>query len=292
MSRQIGIVTNAASGSAVDESTLRDSWAEIDVTTDWLPTTAESPGTQQAAHAIARGADTVVACGGDGTVRAVIEGVAGTGTALGVVPLGTGNLLAGNLGLPSGLDAIPVAAAGSTRTIDVGVVNGERFAVMAGVGLDAALIGGADSTLKRRVGSAAYILSALKQIGRLRSLVFVAHVDVDGRPWGGRTPLVLVGNCGTVSGGVDVFPDAAPDDGLLDVAVVTASDVRGWLSIAVRLVLGRPQRPHLVRRSRATRVHVRLDRPMAYQLDGEVRDPTRELTISVERAALDVRVGD
>ncbi len=291
MTDRVAIIANSASGSSIDDETLRAAWDDMDVETEWMPTTEQSPGTEQAARAAASGVDTVVACGGDGTVRAVLEGVAGTSAHLGIVPLGTGNLLASNLDLPSGLDAVAISVSGVPRRLDVGVVNGERFAVMAGVGLDAAMVGEASSNLKRRIGTLAYVVSALKQVRSLRSQIFRADVEADGESWSGRSAMVLVGNCGAVSGGLTVFPDAEPDDGRLDVAIVTATSLRAWLSILSRMVLSRPQRADFVRRSRARHIEVRLDRPMPYELDGEIRPAARVLDVSVEPAAVSVRVG-
>lgn len=292
MTARVAIIANSASGSSVDEETLRAAWDDMDVETEWMPTTEQSPGTEQGARAAAGGVDTVVACGGDGTVRAVLEGVAGTSVPLGVVPLGTGNLLAANLGLPTGLDAISVSISGVPRRLDVGVVNGERFAVMAGVGLDAAMVGDASSALKRRVGSLAYVVSAAKQVRSLRSQVFRVHVEADGETWSGRSAMVLIGNCGSVTGGLTVFPDAEPDDGQLDVAIVTATSLRGWMSVLSRMVLSRPQRADFVLRSRARVIEVRLDRAMPYELDGDVRPATRVLNMMVEPAAVSVRVDE
>lgn len=285
------IIANEASGSSLDDGELRASFDAVDADTSWLPTSEESPGTEQARQAVDDGADVVVACGGDGTVRAVLEGVAGSDTVLSIVPLGTGNLLASNLGLPKGLEAVPLTAGDHTRTLDVGIVNGERFAVMAGAGLDAAMVGDADPDLKRRVGTVAYVLAALGHLRGLRSRMFRAEITVDGEAgWSGRTVMVLVGNCGTVSGGLEVFPDAEPDDGVLDVAVLTASRLREWGSVLWRLVWSKPQRPELVTRRRGRHVQVRFDRPVRYELDGEVRPAARELDVSVEPQALVVRV--
>lgn len=292
MTDRVAIIANSASGSSVDEETLRAAWDDLDVETEWMPTTEQSPGTEQGERAAAGGVDTVVACGGDGTVRAVLEGVAGTSAHLGVVPLGTGNLLASNLDLPTGLDAVAISVSGAPRRLDVGVINGERFAVMAGVGLDASMIADASSALKRRVGTLAYVVSALKQIRTLRSQVFRVDVEADGESWSGRSAMVLIGNCGDVSGGLTVFPDAQPDDGRLDVAIVTATSLRAWLSVLGRMVLSRPQRSDLVRRSSARHIVVRLDRPLPYELDGEVRPAARVLDVSVEPDAVSVRVGE
>ncbi len=292
MTDRVAIVANSASGSSVDDETLRAAWDDLDVETEWMPTTEQSPGTEQGARAAAGGVDTVVACGGDGTVRAVLEGVAGTSAHLGVVPLGTGNLLASNLDLPTGLDAVAISVSGVPRRLDVGVINGERFAVMAGVGLDASMVADANSALKRRVGTLAYVVSALKQMRTLRSQVFRVDVEADGESWSGRSAMVLIGNCGDVSGGLTVFPDAQPDDGRLDVAIVTATSLRAWLSVLGRMVLSRPQRSDLVRRSSARHIVVRLDRPLPYELDGEVRPAARVLDVSVEPDAVSVRVGE
>jgi diacylglycerol kinase family enzyme len=283
----VAVVYNPASGNSDDSDELRVAFADAGVEAQWLATTEDDPGTGQAAGAVASGAATVVACGGDGTVRAVMQSVAGTATVLGVVPMGTGNLLAGNLGLSTGLDAIDVAVHAPPSRLDVGVINGERFAVMAGVGFDALMIRDANPALKRRIGSAAYVLSAARN---LRSKVFHADVAVDGRrQFRGRTAMVLIGNCGAVTGGLEVFPEARHDDGVLDIAVLRAHGVRQWLSVGWRLLTGRAQRPELVHRCQGTSVVVTTGRPVPYELDGEVRDPTRVLTVGVEPGALLVR---
>jgi YegS/Rv2252/BmrU family lipid kinase len=285
---RVAAVVNPQSGGASDEDTLRAGFAASGVDVEWLPTTADDPGLGQAAGAVRRGIPTVVACGGDGTVRAVLQSVAGTDAVLGIVPLGTGNLLAANLGLPKGVDAVPVAVSGETTRIDVGTVNGERFAVMAGIGFDAMMIRDANPALKKRLGSVAYVFSAARH---LRSKVFTAAVEIDGLSrWQGRTVMVLAGNCGTVSGGLEVFPDAANDDGVLDVAVLTARGARQWAAVVWRLLRGRQQRADRVTRLRGARVVVRTSRAMPYQLDGEVRDPTTQLSLGVERRALSVRI--
>ncbi|MDP9418051.1 MAG: diacylglycerol kinase, partial [Actinomycetota bacterium] len=133
----------------------------------WLPTTREDTGRGMTELAVAKGAELVLACGGDGTVMACVSGIANSGVPMAVLPVGTGNLLVRNLSLPTVVeDAVDVAVTGETRRIDVGRVStdaGEwRFAVMAGVGFDAALVGDAPETLKARVGWPAYVVSAAR----------------------------------------------------------------------------------------------------------------------------------
>jgi diacylglycerol kinase (ATP) len=277
----VHVVVNPASGAATEMDELRAAFPDGVV---WHETTEHDPGLGQASEAVAAGASTVVACGGDGTVRAVLEALAGTDTALGIVPLGTGNLLAANLDLETGVDAVPDALFGPTRRLDIGTVNGERFAVMTGIGFDAMMIRDADPAVKKRLGSLAYVISAIRHVP---ARLVGAAVEVDGaRVWSGRTAMVLVGNCGTVTGGLDVFPDAEPDDGRLDVAVLSARTVRDWMSVLWRLVRHRSQRPELVARFTGTSIGVRTVRTMAYELDGEDRPPSQALQIGIEPGAL------
>ena len=282
-------VVNPASGSAVSEEELRTAFDELGRPVEWRKTTEDDPGAGHAADAVASGATTVVACGGDGTVRACLAPLAGTATVLGIVPLGTGNLLAANLELPSGLDAVELAVAGRVRRIDVAEVNGESFAVMAGSGLDALMIRDANATTKRLFGSLAYVASAVRN---LPTRLVPTTVEVDGTTvFDGRTAMVLVGNCGAVTGGVEVFPDARPDDGILDVAVLSARSPIEWASVLWRLVRGFPQRLDLVARYRGRAVALRTATPRPYELDGEVRPPVLALTFTVRPGALQVRTG-
>ncbi|HQZ33995.1 MAG TPA: diacylglycerol kinase family protein [Ilumatobacteraceae bacterium] len=274
-------IWNPSSGSAPEESMLRDA---LGGAVELVETTKDDPGGGQTEHAVKNGAEIVVACGGDGTVRACLAPLSRTATALGIVPLGTGNLLAGNLGIPTGLDACEGVGHGAERHIDLGRVNGETFAVMAGSGFDALMIRDANKKLKSIIGTAAYVLSAAKN---LRAARVFTRVAVDGDKWfEGRSTMVLVGNFGEVSAGLEVFPDAEPDDGKLDVAVMSASTVREWASILWRLVRGRPQRIDLARRTQGSSIVVEHDTPRPYELDGEDRDPTTRLEFSIEPGAL------
>lgn len=276
-------IWNPASGSVAEESELR---AALGAEVELVATTEDDPGPGQASTAVSDGADIVVACGGDGTVRACLDPLAGTDTALGIVPLGTGNLLASNLGIPAGLGAGDGVGRGDLRRIDLGRVNGEAFAVMAGSGFDALMIRDANDTLKSRFGTVAYVVSGLKN---LKSDLIETTVTIDGSVWfHGRTTMVLVGNFGTISGGLDVFPDAVPDDGVLDIAVMSASTLRGWASIAWRLVRRRPPKAELVRRGQGAHIVVDLRHARPYELDGEDREPTKRLEFDIQPRAITI----
>jgi diacylglycerol kinase family enzyme len=217
-----------------------------------VATTATSPGTEQAVAAVAAGADLVIAWGGDGTVRRVAEGLVGTDVALGVIPGGTGNLLARNLGIPLGVDdAARVALTGSDRRIDVVDVGlGGRTTlstVIAGIGLDAALID-APEPLKDAIGPAAYVLNAARAL-RQRSMRVGVAVD-GGAPRWFHARTVLVANVGGLIGGLDVAPEADASDGELHVVVLPLERPSDWARTGWRLV----------RRSSATdasRTHLR-----------------------------------
>ncbi len=278
---RIVAVWNPVSGGAPEENELR---AALGDGVRLVATTEDDPGEGQAREAVAAGATTVVACGGDGTVRACLEGIAGTDTALDVVPLGTSNLLAANLGIPSGLEAAADVGRGALRRVDVGRVNGEAFVVMSGSGFDALMIRDADDRAKSLLGTAAYVLSGLQHLRRpLESTTVV----VDGDVWfDGRTSMVLIGNHGTMAGGIDLFSAAEADDGRLDVAVLAAGTVRDWVGVFARLLRGEPQSSDLVEVTSGQTITVRTRHPRAYELDGEARDPVRSLRFTVEPRAL------
>jgi YegS/Rv2252/BmrU family lipid kinase len=253
----------------------------------WLETRPDDTGERLAREAVRSGVDLVLASGGDGTITACAAGVTGSGVPLGVLPCGTGNLLARNLGLPLSLDeALAVALTGSGRRLDVGIANGRPFVVMAGIGFDAEMLDGADERLKDRVGWAAYALSALRHLGE-RPVAMILRAD-GGPPRRRWASGVIVGNVGSLQGNVRLLPDAVPDDGVLDVAVLAARGWLGWLRLAVDVLLRR--RTGRVAHLTCRELAVDAGRARRWEVDGEVAGFTRRLTITLEPGALLIRV--
>jgi len=242
----------------------------------------------QVRRAVDEGAELVFAWGGDGTVRRCIDVLAGTDVRLAVVPAGTANLFATNLGIPTDIKgAVAVGLRGGSRRLDVGRFEEERFGVMAGAGFDAAMIRDADH-LKKRIGRAAYLWSGSRN---LRGDGFGAQIQVDGTDWyEGRATCILLGNLGAIFGGVKLFPDARPDDGLLELGIVTAEGLLQWTRTLARTTVGDPNRSPFVRTTKASSVEVALDRKVRYELDGGDRSKLKYFKVEVEERALNVCV--
>jgi diacylglycerol kinase (ATP) len=254
----------------------------------WFEVPKAKKAPKQVRRALEKGADLVFAWGGDGTVRRCMGELAGTDATLAVLPAGTANLFATNLGIPRDLEqAVRIGLHGARRTLDVGSFEGERFGVMAGVGFDAKMIRDADD-LKERVGRAAYVWSGTRHLG---TKPFDAKIRVDGADWfEGRATCVLLGNLGDVFGGIHVFPDARTDDGLLELGVVTADGATQWLRTIARTVAGDPAKSPFVRITKARSVKVQMDRRIRYELDGGDRNKVKSFKVKVEPQALRVCV--
>jgi YegS/Rv2252/BmrU family lipid kinase len=254
----------------------------------WLETAPEDPGRGQAESAVSAGVDLVLACGGDGTVTACAEGVAGTGVPLAIIPMGTGNLLARNIGLPMGLDeALAVALGGAQRPIDAGLVNGALFVVMAGLGLDARMLSGTSEPLKKRLGWLAYAVSAVRHLGD-RPMRVTISAD-GGRRRRMRASAVIVGNVGWLRGGLPLLPDARPDDGMLDAVVLIAGGLIGWPAVAADILLRRPAHGRIYR-VQFTELQLTLNQEQLWELDGEVMGSTRRLTVVAQPGGLLLRM--
>lgn len=253
----------------------------------WLVTTPADHGCGQAIEAADAGVDLVIAAGGDGTVTACAAGLAGKLVPLAILPTGTGNLLAFNLGLPLDLArAVEVALTGADRKIDLGVANGRPFVAMAGLGVDAKMLRSTSESAKKRFGYAAYVVAALRHVGD-RPLRVAVRTD-GGRPKRYSATGIIVGNVGWLHRGIRLLPDAKPDDGLLDAAVLTSRGLASSIMLGLRILLRR-EGTQVVRASFRS-LRIRVDRAQFWQLDGEVVGTTKELKIGIHREKLLLRV--
>ena len=205
------------------------------------------------------------------------------------MPAGTANLFATNLGIPKDLEeAVRIGLNGRRRKLDVGRVNGEHFGVMAGTGLDALMIRDADAGLKDTVGRFAYVWTGAKNV---KQAPVKMRVEVDGRMWfKGEVSCLLVGNVGHVIGGISAFPDARPDDGRLNIGVVTASGALDWLRTLSRSAIGDVEGSPFVETTAGEVFDIQLDKALPYELDGGVRKKSKRLKFKVSPDAITVCV--
>lgn len=266
-------------------------------TPDFVVTDKASAGIAAARDAIAGGADIVVAVGGDGTVRSCAEGLADTDIPLGIVPLGTANLLARTLGIPAqaraalavALDVVPDAhgARGSQdRRIDLATADGAPFTAMAGMGLDAAVV--AATKLKHHLGWLAYAMSGAVHLA-VPSARFSIRMD-DRPPVEREARCVVVGNSGLLPGGFTLLPESRIDDGLLDVGVLAPHGLFGWTRVATRVLTHSRHHDRHLERFQARTVEITAHAVVPREIDGEVVSPGRTLKVAVRPGALTVRV--
>jgi len=304
-------VDEAALRAALAAAEQRHGWGE----TLWLETTEEDPGAGQAKEALDRGADVVIAAGGDGTVRTVAEALQGTGVPLALLPSGTGNLLARNLDLT--LDdvenALDSAFAGDDRAIDVGVVelrDGDgptrkhSYLVMAGVGIDAQMIAATDDDLKARHGWLAYVKAIGKVLRDKNELRIRYELDKKG-VHSARAHTVLIGNCGSLPANILLLPEAAVDDGEFDIVVLRPEGFIGWVQIAVKVfwengvlrrttvgrrLMGADREVRAMNYLKGREFVMRLSRPQEVDLDGDLFGRASALRTWVDPSSLKVKV--
>ena len=248
----------------------------------------EVPKSRKAPAAVRRalkdGAELIYAWGGDGMVQRCVDVLAGTEATLAVIPAGTANLFATNLGIPKDIrQAVELGLRGARRRYDVGRFNGERFAVMAGAGFDAAMLKDAGG-LKDRLGRVAYVLKGSEN---LSLKAFDARIKVDGVTWyKGPATCILVGNVGKLFGGLEAFEDASPDDGFLELGIVTAEGPVQWVRTIARTAVGSAGESPFVRVTKARSVDVKLSRKVIYELDGGDRSKVKSFAVEVEPGAI------
>ena len=254
-----------------------------------LTTSAADPGAGMARRALEVGAAVVVAVGGDGTVRACAQTLAGTGVPLAIVPAGSANLTATALRIPGRLTAaLAVVFGGRDRRIDLATADGALFTAMAGMGVDASVVGATPELGKRIAGWPAYAIAATGQLLR-PAVTFTLRLD-GGEPVIRQARSVAVGNSGGLPGGFRIMPAARLDDGMLDVAILAPAGPLGWARIGLRVLAHSGFDDRHLERLRARQVDISADVALPRQVDGEILRPARSLRVAVQPGVLTVRV--
>ncbi|SDT78229.1 diacylglycerol/lipid kinase family protein [Actinoplanes derwentensis] len=256
-----------------------------------VPKSRKAP--KQVRKAVKADVDLLIVWGGDGMVQRTLDVLArdkkGRETPVAIMPAGTGNLFAGNMGIPTDLEkAVEIAFTGDRRRIDLGRLDDEHFAVMAGVGFDGAMIKDADGALKDRLGKLSYVWTGLRHVNGETPR---AKIKIDGNDWfDDEASCVLIGNVGTIHAGIQAFDGASPTDGWLDVGVATAHNAVEWARALGTMAVTRSDNSPFVRTTRARRIDVTLESKMEYELDGGARAKTRKFTARVVPEAVRICV--
>lgn len=284
-------------------------WGE----TLWFETTADDPGKGATDAALAEDVTMIIVAGGDGTVRAVAEAVSTHDVALALLPSGTGNLLARNLKLT--LDdlehSIHSAFTGDDRQIDLGMIEIRRqdssvdrhaYLVMAGLGLDAKMLANTDDELKAKIGWLAYVKAIAIALRDKNQLRVRYKLDAD-RSRSLRAHTVIIGNCGSLQANVLLMPDAAVDDGELDIVLLRPEGFVSWAQILTKIIwengvlsrtrLGRKFRTKEVKALnyiKGRRFTMTVSRPELIELDGDEFGQAVAIRTWVEPGHLRVRV--
>ena len=281
----------------------------------YFATTDAGSGQRLALEALSKGARLILVAGGDGTLRSVIQSLANTDAELGIIPVGTGNVLARNLSVP--LNNIGRAAlkaiVGETHSIDLAratftsegtqAAQSHIFSVMAGLGLDAKIIMNTDADRKRRLGWVAYVEGGLRSLPVRFEKLDVAVGDRPAKTL--KLHSLLIGNCGFLPGNINLMPEAQLDDGLLDVASVGPRRVWNWIDFWNRVtwinflrgkVVGAAELADYTSNVKTlgnmagSSIQVHPHHPVELQLDGDAFGKVTDATFEVLPGALKIRL--
>lgn len=276
-------------------------------------TQLDKDGRVCALEALEDGADVVIAVGGDGTVRTVASALSGTGHALGIIPIGTGNLFARNMGIPvDDIDAaLTVATSHGSRLVDVGRLtllddenadHGHAFLIIAGIGFDAVMIDDTDPELKKNISWLAYFVSGVKNLfaPKYKGDVTITSANGSTHTTHGLTfRTFMAGNCGQIPV-FSLMPDAVYDDGILDYEIIdTSGGLIGWANlfgdVLHQTITGKAQQSPFSTNSTVDQIQgvsaeIKLEKPVLAQVDGDMLPETQHIRFSVERKSLCVRV--
>ena len=281
--REAVIVVNPAAHNSPGRKALvkADDWLrERGWTAEWLETAGPGEATGMAARAAERGVPLLFVCGGDGTLNEAVNGLAFSETAIGVIPGGTSNLWAREVGLlEKPVEAVRLAVEGVRRRVDLGRAGSRYFLLMAGYGIDAAAIHKVSLGVKGRLGAAAYVLSAARQALSYRSSRVT--VSLDGKRRRLNILLLVAGNTRLYAGVTQITREAVVDDGLLDVCVYEGRGRWDIIRLGLMTLLGRHGRSNKVIQRRVKRLALTWEEPLPLQLDGDaIKDSPAEVEVA------------
>jgi YegS/Rv2252/BmrU family lipid kinase len=259
----------------VDEWLRANGWA-----VEWVETGGPDDATRIATKAAQGGVPLLFVCGGDGTLNEAVNGLAGSETALAVIPAGTVNIWAREVGLlKKPVEAVRRAVEGERRQVDLGRAGSRYFLLMAGYGLDGAVAHRVSHDVKGRLGAAAYALSAAWQAWSYRGSRGTVSMDEERRAM--NVLQLIAGNTRNYAGLTQITREALVDDGRLDLCVYEGRGRWDILWLALLTLVGRHGRSKKVTQRRVSRVELTWEAPLLAQLDGEVMaESPVELTVA------------
>jgi diacylglycerol kinase (ATP) len=283
------VVLNPAAGQADPERVRRQiggAFAVRGASFDLVETTAAGDAEALAREAVELGYRAVVAAGGDGTLAEVVTGLAGSDVPLGIIPQGTANLVASNLGIPADIEkAVATAVHGRCVPMDIGQLgDGRYFALIAGAGWDAEVMRSATRELKDRLGFGAYLLAALRTVVTPPSALF--HIAVDGQEFEIRAATVLIANVGQIFHAMlpldfKIAPATSVSDGMLDICIFAPRSLPDVATVLWKVASKRYVGDQRMIYLKAREIRLEADPPVITQVDGDLAGETPLLARAV-----------
>lgn len=273
--REALVIVNPVAHNAPGKKRLREAnnyLKERGWSLEWVWTQKGGDAIDIARRAAEHNVPLVLVCAGDGTLNEAVNGLAGSNTAVSVIPAGTSDLWAREAGIPrKPLEAVKLLEKSQPLAVDLGLAGDRYFLLMAGCGIDAAITLNVSLALKRRVGAAAYLLAALREMFRYRGRH--GQVSLDGELFDVQALMAVAGNTQRYAGVTKITPKAQVNDGLLDVCVFQGDGVMDILAHSLRTLARRHLGSNKVIYRRVKRIELNFDDPLPVQVDGDPISP-------------------
>lgn len=218
----------------------------------------------------------LLVAGGDGTISQVISVIADSDITLGLLPLGTGNLLAINLGIPLNIEkSIEIIKAGHSKKIDLGEINGKYFSLLAGCGFDVRIIGSTKQAAKKRFGFLAYIIRGFAEVFKTRNMAFQVSLD-SRKPFKARASTIFIANTAKIFGDVlSLAPKASMTDGKLDLIIISSKGFFDYFALVFQMLVGHhyKDKGHL-KVYQAKSIEIKTNKKYFIQVDGDIASTT------------------